>query len=498
MLVQTRLGGDLLALTSGGLLPLAFSPFDIWPLAILCIALLLWLWQWGTPRRAAWRGGLFGLGAFTLGIYWVYISLHDYGNAPAPFAILVTLALILVMALYPALLGYGLTRWTPGLTAAKWLLVAPASWALLEWIRSWLFTGFPWLALGYNQIDSPLAGLAPYLGVFGVSWAVVLSAGLLLLLLTAATRRQRIIWSGLIGLLWMGAWGLGKIAWVEPVGEPLRVSLVQGNLSQDQKWLPQQLQKTLTRYADLSAAVAPASDLIIWPETAIPVFYEEVQAFVAALQDQARASGADYLVGIPSGSRQAGIFHNSMVALGSTHGFYHKRRLVPFGEYVPFRGLLRIFHAFVDIPMGDFTSGPRDQPLLQIAGHPVGISICFEVVFGNEIRTALPHARFLVNVSNDAWFGDSLAPHQHLQIARMRALEMGRYMARATNTGITAVIDSRGRIIARSRPFSVQVLQTKVQPLQGATPYGRTGDTLVILLLSGMLIFGLVATKASV
>lgn len=488
---KTRLGGDLLALISGGLLPLAFSPFNVWPLAIFFVALLLWLWQWSEPRQAAWRGGLFGIGTFGAGTYWVYISLHDFGNAPAAFAILATLALILIMALYSALVGYLLARWAPRSSATKWVLVAPALWTLLEWTRSWLFSGFPWLALGYSQIDSPLSGLAPYVGVFGVSWAVVVSAGLLLMVLTSQTWRARLIWGVLSIFLWVDAWGLGKITWVEPVGDPLRVSLVQGNISQDRKWRSDQLQETLRLYANLSTQVADNSDVIIWPETAIPIFYETAQDFIRALHVEAQSVGVDYLIGVPSGSKQTGAFHNSVVALGNTQRLYHKRHLVPFGEYVPLRFLLNGFHQFVDIPMADFTPGPRQQPLLSAAGHPVGVSICFEVAFGKEIRTALPEAHFLVNVSNDAWFGDSLAPPQHLQIARMRALEVGRYMARATNTGITAIINQRGQITGRIAPFSVQVLRGYVQPLQGMTPYGRVGDWGVVMLLGLFLIVGL-------
>lgn len=496
ILGQTRLGGDLLALVSGGLLPLAFSPFDVWPLAIFFIALLLWLWQWSEPRQAAWRGGLFGIGAFSTGTYWVYISLHNFGNAPVAFAVLATFALILIMALYSALAGYLLARWTPRSSPSKWLLVAPALWTLLEWIRGWLFSGFPWLALGYSQTDSPLSGLAPYLGVFGVSWAVVVSAGLVLMVLTTPHWRIKLLWGVVTVSLWIGAWGVGKIAWVEPVGDPLRISLVQGNIAQDRKWRSDQLQQTLRLYANLSAQVAEDSDVVIWPETAIPVFYETVQEFTRALHVKAQSMGVDYLIGVPSAPKQTDAFHNSVVALGSnTPRLYHKRHLVPFGEYMPLRFLLDGFHQFVDIPMADFTPGSYQQPLLRAAGHLVGVSICFEVAFSNEIRTALPEARFLVNVSNDAWFGDSLAPPQHLQIARMRALEVSRYMARATNTGITAVINHQGQITARITPFSMQVLRSYVQPLKGMTPYGRVGDWGAITLLILSLVVGLILVQ---
>jgi apolipoprotein N-acyltransferase len=479
---RTPAAGDGLALGGGALLPLAFAPFDLWPVAILLLALLFRLWQGQSPRRATWRGFLFGLGAFTTGIYWVYISLHDYGHAPAAFAVLTTLVLILVMAAYPAGMGYLLARWGPSGELSRWLLVAPALWVGLEWVRSWLFSGFPWLALGYSQLDGPLGGLAPYLGVFGVGWAVALSAGLLVV----GLRNKGWIRLGAGGgaaLLWLVAGGLGQIMWVEPAGDPLRVSLIQGNISQDRKFEPEELDNTLRRYAELSTQATPDSDVIIWPETAIPLFYDEAREFIGQLESYAVTTGVDYLIGIPTGSWETQVFHNSVFSLGRSKGFYHKHRLLPFGEYLPLRGLLSFFHRLVDIPLGDFTPGGTQQTLLRVAEQPVGVSICFEAVFGSEIRRTLPAARFLVNVSNDAWFGYSLAPYQHLQIARMRSLETGRYMARATNTGVSAFIDARGRITAQSPLFEAAVLKGAVQPQQGATPFVRWGDRLVVFLM---------------
>ncbi|MCP5419172.1 MAG: apolipoprotein N-acyltransferase [Gammaproteobacteria bacterium] len=478
--------GDVLAVVLGALLPLAFAPFDVWPLAILGLAALFGLWQGQSPRRAAWRGGLFGLGWFGVGIYWVFISLHQYGHAPVAFAVLATLALILAMALYPAIMGYLLVRWAPRGDGLRWLMAAPALWTVLEWVRSWLFSGFPWMAMGYSQISSPLSGFAPYFGVFGVGWAVAMSAGLLLMLFRAQGWRRLSVGLG-AGVLWISAWMLAQVVWVEPAGEPLRVSLIQGNISQDRKFEPEELDNTLRRYAEMSAQVTPDSDVIIWPETAIPMFYDDAREFVEQLEAYAHRTGVDYLIGIPTGSWTTRVFQNSVLSLGSSQGFYHKHRLLPFGEYLPLRQLLSFFHNLVDIPLGDFTPGGKRQTLLRVAGQPVGVSICFEAVFGSEIRRTLPDARFLVNVSNDAWFGESLAPYQHLQIAQMRSLESGRYMARATNTGISAFIDSHGRIVKHSPLFQAVALTNPVQPLQGATPYVRWGDRPVVILMALLL-----------
>ena len=486
---------DLLALAAGALLTLAFAPFGAWPLAILLPAVLLWSWENATPLRAAWRGGLFGLGLFGFGIYWIFISLHDYGNAPAPFAALATLLVVLVMALYPALTGWLLVRWGPEPGARRWLLAFPALWTLLDWVRSWLFTGFPWLAIGYSQIDAPLGSLAPYAGVFGIGWATLLSAGLLWMLVNRSNGRVRLASVGLLAILWLSAWGLGRLEWVEAAGTPLRVAIVQGNIAQDLKWRPEALDETLSRYVQLSLPEHGQRDVIIWPETAIPLFYEEVRPFIGALAQRAQEDGVDYVTGLPTGSWETGIFHNSVASIGETLQFYHKHRLLPFGEYLPLRGLLLFFRDWVAIPMADFTPGAADQPLLQAGGQPVGVSICFEAVFGGDIRRALPAATWLINVSNDAWFKDSTAPHQHLQIARMRALEVGRFMARATNTGVSAIIDDRGRLIAQGPQFKDDVIRGEVQPRRGLTPYARWGDAPTVIVMIALLILSLFRTR---
>ena len=482
---------DLLSFAAGALLPLAFAPFGYWPLALLLPVVLLWSWEGAKPGQAAGRGGLFGLGLFGFGIYWIFISLHDYGNAPALFAALATLVMVLFMALYPALTGWLLVRWGPAPGPIRWLLVFPALWTLLDWVRSWLFTGFPWLAIGYSQIDAPLGQLAPYLGVFGVGWAVMFSAGLLWTLLNSPSWRSRLTWLGVLAILWLGAWSLGQITWVESAGSPLRVAIVQGNIAQDQKWLPAVLDETLLRYVQLSLPEHGRSDVIVWPETAIPALYDEMRPFVATLAAKAREDQVDYVTGVPTGSWETNIFHNSVLSAGHAISFYHKRRLLMFGEYLPLRGLLLFFRDWVTIPMADFTAGDRDQPLLRAGGQPVGVSICFEAVFGEDIRLALPEATWLINVSNDAWFKDSTAPHQHLQIARMRALEVGRFMARATNTGVSAVIDQHGQIVAQGPQFQAEVIRGVVQPLRGLTPYARFGDFPAVLFMVALLAFGL-------
>jgi apolipoprotein N-acyltransferase len=388
-----------------------------------------------------------------------------------------------------------LARWGPPPDPLRWLLVFPALWTVMDWMRSWLFTGFPWLALGYSQTDAPLGSLASSLGVFGVGWAILLSAGLLWSVLHAAGWQARLNRLGWLAILWLGAWGLGQIHWVESAGSPLRVAIIQGNIAQDQKWRPDVLDETLAHYVQLSLPEHDRSDVIIWPETAIPAFYEHIRPFMDAMAARAQQDQVDYVTGLPTGSWETSVFHNSIARIGSTVDFYHKRRLLPFGEYLPLRGFFLFFRDWVTIPMADFTAGDPDQPLLKVGGQSVGVSICFEAVFGSEIRQALPDATWLINVSNDAWFKDSTAPHQHLQIARMRALEVGRYMARGTNTGISAIIDERGGIAVQGRQFQAEVIRGEVQPLSGLTPYARWGDSPIVVLMIALLLISLLLAQ---
>ncbi len=474
--------GDVVALAAGALAPLAYAPFGWYPVTVLSVALLFVSWEGLSATQALRRGWWFGLGMFGAGVCWVYISIHEFGGAPAPLALLITAGLIVYLALYPGLVGYLATRFFPSPDGVRTLLVLPAAWVLLEWVRGWFLTGFPWLALGYSQSDAPLAGLAPLLGVYGVGAAVAWSAALLVWTVRGRDRQRAYALLGVL-VLWGGAALLQHdVDWTRPTGKPVRAVLLQGNISQAVKWELDQRVPTLERYLDLTREHWNA-DLIVWPETAIPVFYHQVaDKFVARLEQLAREHGTDLLVGIPVLDRDRWNYYNAMMSLGRERGFYYKRHLVPFGEYLPLRKTLGGVLEFMNIPMSDFSSGGADQPLLRVAGYPVGISICFEAAFGEEIIRELPQAAFLVNVSNDAWFGNSLAPHQHLQIARMRALETGRYLLRATNTGISAIIDDRGRVVTRSAQFTVAALTGKVQPRAGATPYVRFGNRPVVAL----------------
>lgn len=489
--LRNRWLGDGLSLLAGASLPLAFAPFGWYPLAVPALAALFALWLSSSSHQAFWRGWLFGLGMFGVGTSWVYVSIHYFGNIEPAVAAVVTVLFVATFALYPGLLGYLLTRLFPQPSPGKLLVVFPAGWTLAEWVRGWFLTGFPWLDLGYSQIDSPLSGIAPLLGVYGVSWVTAFSAALLLVILGwQGTWRLRAV-LGLI-LLWGTAWLPGQVNWVQPQGPAVRVSLVQGNITQDMKWNPDQLQPTLDLYRRLTEEHWD-SKLVIWPETAVPDFYHEVaKGFLADMAAEARANHTDLLTGIPVFDFTTERYYNSIISLGAHEGFYYKHHLVPFGEFFPLRSVLSAVQGFFEVPMSDFSSGALGQPPLRAASFRIGASICYEAAFGEEIIRSLPAADLLVNVSNDAWFGDSLAPHQHLQMARMRALEGGRYLLRATNTGISAIIDPRGRLVATSPQFQVHVLTGTVRAMRGATPYVVYGNVPVILGLGVLIAVALV------
>ena len=479
----------LAALLFGALMPLGFAPFGWYPVPVLALtafALLLFPLR---PRDALLAGWCFGLGQFGAGVSWVYISIYLYGNAGLPLSIAVMLLLVAFLALYPALMAWLLAK---AGTRSAWVFYAglfPAAWVLAEWVRSWMLTGFPWLNLGYSQIDSLLAGFAPLFGVYGVGWMAALSAGLLAALLRAPGWRRLASIPGL-ALVWGAAWGLAPLVWTDLGTDTLKVTLVQGNIPQDMKWKPEQQEATLETYVDLTRRHYD-SDIVVWPETAIPAFHDQLaDSFIEPLAEQLRANGVSLVTGIPVLDRDRWAYYNAVISLDEPDRFYYKVHLVPFGEYLPLRALLAGVLDFLPVPQADFSAGKPHQRPLHAAGYPLGVSICYEIAFGELLIESLPEAAILVNVSNDAWFGDSLAPHQHLEMARMRAREVERYILRATNTGISAIIAPDGSLRARSRQFETETVSAVIEPRHGSTPYVRWGNwpvvTAAVLLVAGL------------
>lgn len=479
--------GALVALVSGAVVPLAFAPFGVYPLAVLAPAVLFLLLEGCTPRHALWRGWLFGVGLFGTGVSWVYESFHFSHIGPGVAAPL-TVAFVLFLALYTALPAWLAVRVVPNGGGVRLALALPGAWLVFEWLRGWLFTGFTWLDLGYSQTGSPLAGFAPVGGVYLVGLAVLVSAGLLALALRTGGRRAVAALFG-AGALWLAGAGLRTVSWVRPAGAPLSVVLVQGNVPQDQKWLPSMREPTLQRYMRLTRRHWGAR-LVLWPETALPDLEHRLRGFIAELDREARAHHADVLFGVPAFDPLHHHYLNRVVVVGMNHGVYDKRHLVPFGEYLPLDRWLRPVTDYLGIPVADFWPGRADQPLPVLAGYPVDVSICYEIAFGDEIARSLPRAAFLVTVSNDAWFGESIAQPQNLQIARMRSLETGRWLLRATNTGISAIIAPDGRVVARAPQYVVATVTGTVTPMRGATPYVRLLDWPAVGLALTLLVAG--------
>jgi apolipoprotein N-acyltransferase len=474
-------------LLAGVLAVFGFAPFGMFPLSVVALLVLFRVWlRCESAAQAAKAGFTFGMGLFSFGVGWVYVALHDYGYMHPLLAITATLLFAALISAPLALAGYLMMRSRTSANV-RLLLLMPALWVLAEWMRGLMFTGFPWLAFGYSQVpDSPLVGYAPLLGVYGVSIAVAVSAAVLLFILQVRWSRAGKIALGGVCTLWLLGGVLQHVAWTQPNGEPLKVSLLQGNIPQEEKFSQEKLVSSLETYRRL----AQSSDarLIVMPETAIPLLRHNVPAYYQELlSDHVRQNGGDILIG--AFEKEGARYFNSVYSLGSAESqHYRKDHLVPFGEFIPLRGVLGWFiNDVLQIPMGDLTSGGDAQAPLDVAGQKVAVNICYEDVFGEEIIRPLPQATLLVNVTNDAWYGESNAAVQHNQMSQMRALETGRMMLRATNTGVTSVIDTDGQVLAQLPQHEEGVLTAEVQGYVGSTPYVRWGNIAVLIVLALML-----------
>ncbi len=478
----------LLSIITGALTTLAFAPFDQSWLVFITLSLPFYLWTRLTAKQAAISAWLYGLGLQCTGVSWIYYSLHVHGSAPAVFAALLIFLLCCYLSIYTALSAYTVNRFLPESPVLRLMLFYPASWVLFEWLQGYVMTGFAWMQLGYTQIDLPLAGFAPVLGNHAVGGLIAFCAGALaLVIMQLGQKNYRAVSAILITvlLLWVAGGLLKSVDWTQADGDAIRVSVVQGNIPQKDKWKLHMKQPVMDMYRELSLAQQDV-DLIIWPETAVPSYRYRVEPYIRQLHDEMKQRETDLLLGIFVKNDQGRVLNSVVNVNGDV---YHKRHLVPLGEFIPLRFLIEFFNKFVKIPMSDIASGEEDQPLLNAAGVPLGVNICFEEAFARDVIKDLPEAKLLINVSNDAWFEDSIEPHQHHAIARMRALEAGRYMIRSTNTGITSFIGPHGEVIKQLPQFERAVLKGAVQPLTGATPFVRWGDWLIIglssLLLAG-------------
>jgi apolipoprotein N-acyltransferase len=464
---------------AGAVAVAGFAPLHFWPLPMLALAVLFHAWTRSpTPRSAALSGFAFGIGFFLTGVSWVYISMHRYGDMPAVLAALATFLFAAYLSIFGAMAGALVVK-VGGDRAALRLAAAPAAYVLLDWLRGTLFTGCPWLNIGTSQAPAaPLAGFAPYWGAYGVSLIAAMVASLLVI---AAIRANpmRLRAAALVVILALHGAGMAlrQVEWTHVAGQPVRVALIQGNIPQEIKWRDDVRMRTILDYGRMIEEAK--ADIVVVPETALPAYLDELPPeFLRDLVDHAKRAQKEILLGTvervrhPDGTQD---YYNSLVRItGTPLQSYRKHHLVPFGEYIPegFHWVLAILH----IPLQDFSRGPDVQPPLRADGVSFGVAICYEDIFGSEIARFMPAASALVNVSNMAWFGDSLAPEQQLQESQMRALETGRWMVRSTNTGVTAAIGPDGHVESRLPTFTRGTLVATIEPREGATPYSRSGN----------------------
>jgi apolipoprotein N-acyltransferase len=479
----------LIATAAGLLLSAAFAPVGWWWLAPPCVAVLMLLWMDArTAREAAILGFLFQAGTFTIGTWWLYLSIHGFGQAPIWIALVLMAALVAIMAAYQALVGWFTHRWLPRSALCGALLAIPAAWLFIEWWRGWFLSGFPWLSLGYALTDTPLGQLAPIGGVYALSGLVLLLGGALVALLRG-DRRARIAAILVLVLPWPLAMAAARAEWTRPQGPTLDVALLQGAVPQDMKWLESNADDIVTLYADLHRD-AVGADLVVWPESALPDFANYMADFLGGVWSQSRRAGSDVLMGVMRMEDDGETAYNSLMALagGEQPAFYDKHHLVPFGEYFPVPRFVREWARLMSLPYSDFAAGARVQPPLEAAGTTLSASICYEDAYGSAQLPTVRRSAVLVNVTNDAWFGRSSARGLHFQIARLRAIEARRFMLRAANDGVTAVVGPRGEIVAQAPEYQPATLRATVQPRSGDTPYLVVGNWPVVLLCLGVLL----------
>lgn len=522
---------DFCVLSAGILFTLSFAPFDYSSFALIALAILFTSWRNVSAKRAALRGYLFGLGAFGSGVSWVYISMHDFGGANVLGSSLLTGLFVGFWALFPALSGYLSVKTIPINKGSTRVIGVPVVWILIEYLRGyWVLNGFPWLHVAYSQLETPLAGYIAIAGVYGTGFILALTASIAVeivwavawadislivnhsyaksafrpslrvmqavehcrsIFLCPAQLKSQLPLIMILAVLWGTGGLLRNVTWTHQIGQPIRVSMIQGNIAQDQKWRPENKISTLSKYKKMTEEHWD-SQVIIWPETAIPAFLDQVQeTFLVPLRNDAKLHNTDLIISVPIHDRPIDQKYNAVITIGKDEDIYRKTHLLPFGEYLPLQPLSGFVLNMINIKLGNFTAGTASQPLLKAGGYPFITLICYEDVFGDLSIRGLPDAAYLVNVTNDGWFGNSIEPHQHMQMARMRAIETGRFLLRATNTGMTGIVSPRGEIISQAPLFQETALTGTITPMGGMTPYARWGDKpvigiLVILLLGLM------------
>lgn len=470
------------AIITGALVPLAFAPLNIWPVAILSLTILAYIWSKQSAKDAFKTGFCFGFGMFGVGVSWVYVSIHDFGYTSEFLAVILTVLFVAVLALFTAINGFVLKKLFKGYGIRYALIGFPCIWFLSELLISVFLTGFPWLLIGYTQVDGPLIGFAPLVGVYGISFLLAFTAGILYLfcfyLLKARDNYIRIAcFVSILALVWVTGFYIKDKQWTKEYGDDISVAILQANINPDDKFLLKDPIATVdASYGQMTRENLEA-DLIIWPENSLPLPYPRSKFYLDYIQNLVTTNNAALMLGMPVEAEINHKYYNSIVAINGDYNMYFKKNLVPFGEFVPLENLIRGLIDFFDLPMSDFIPGKDDNPNILPTKYSRALSlVCYEVAYGIDIQNSIKsNTDVLVTISEDGWFGNSWGPHQHFDIARMRALETGRYLLRATTSGISAIIGPNGNVIAKSEQFRPEVLKGKYKNISGRTPWTKVG-----------------------
>jgi len=480
---------------AGIFLVFSFAPFNFYFLPFVSLAILFYFWSEGSPKANFYCGFTYGLGLYGFGVSWVYVSLSTYGGMPLWMGAIAVLGFASLLSLFIACTGYIAARFFK----SQILLAIPLLWLVFEWSKSWVFTGFPWLDIGYSQTPSWLFNFAPVGGVYLISFIVLLiSACITRLVQQTFSKERRIIYPlGITLLLIACSWSLKTINWSSPVGEAIEVGIVQPNTPIETKWDSDALDPLINKLAGLTQQlnVEQKSELIIWPETALPLNIQQVdKTFWSSIVPQ----DSILLTGIMDSPNPNDYTEQYNAALLTCHAkepiIYRKKHLVPFGEYLPLRFLFNWVLEYLQLPMSDLSSWQGTQSLSCGESIKIGLSICYEDAFANEHRRNVADATVLVNISEDAWFGDSFAPHQRQQMAQMRAAELARPLVRSANSGPSLFINTKGKVYSQTDQFVVAIKSEQVQPHNGETPFKRWGNWVVYLAI--LLLIALMAMNA--
>ncbi len=461
----------LLNLISGASLVLAFAPFGYWYLIFPGLIWFIFPLKTLTVRQTLFRSLTFHTGFFAAGISWIHVSIYQFSFTPFLLSLTMTALLVLFLSFLASITLMLLNRFASNLGISSYYSLAlPVAWIGSEWFFNWVFTGFPWMSLGYSQIDSFLSSLAPVLGVASISFLLIFISGVLVTFIRGGFKKANFALASVI-LIVAVVVGLNQIQWLQETTKIMEVSLIQPNISQHKKWLPEQRRETLDYFYETTDTLD--SKLVIWPEGAVPALVRNVANYLSLIDAMAWNKHQAVLTGIAS--EEDGRYYNTALILGNGAGKYYKQHLVPFGEYVPLESVLRGLIGIFDLPMSSFSKGPKTQALLQTGDWNIAMALCYEIIFQDVIHNQIQDADLMITLSNDAWFGDSLGPYQHLSIARMRALENGIPIIRATNDGISAFIDHKGRVTSKLGKFKKAVLTADITAVSGVTPYRQLG-----------------------